>query len=100
MFGQWSMKLKESDFYTMILLMKSFMDAETQHVIPHLIEEVPNFKGFIEPFICGGDEVLVGYLKGQQFNFFLHESIWPLIQYKLKCTDSDWLLLDHLGICL
>jgi hypothetical protein len=38
--------------------MKSFMDGESIHVIPHLIEEVPDFKGFIDNFICKKGEAL------------------------------------------
>jgi hypothetical protein len=47
MFGQWSMKLKEIDYPTIPLFMKSFIDVETQSVILHLIEEVPDLKRFI-----------------------------------------------------
>jgi hypothetical protein len=32
--------------------MKSFMDGESIPVILHLIEEVPDFMGFIDSFIC------------------------------------------------
>jgi hypothetical protein len=32
--------------------MNSFMDGESIVVIPHLIQEVPDFKGFIDTFIC------------------------------------------------
>jgi hypothetical protein len=46
LFKRWSKKLKRNDYLTMTLLMKSFMDVETQIVIPHLIEEVLDFKGF------------------------------------------------------
>jgi hypothetical protein len=100
MFGRLSMKLKENDYPTIPLLMKSFMDAETQPVIPHLIEEVPNFKGFIENYIADGDEVLVGHCEGQQFKFYLHENGWLMMQYKLKCTDNEWLPLENGGIKL
>lgn len=48
---RWSKKLKKNDYPTMTLLMKSFMDVETQLIIPHLIEEVLDFKGFIDACI-------------------------------------------------
>ena len=45
LFGRWSMALKKESFPTIPLLMKSFMDVEAVPTIPHLIKEVPNFKG-------------------------------------------------------
>jgi hypothetical protein len=53
-FGRWSMKLREEDFPTIPLLMKSYMDLENVPIIPHMIEEVPNFKAFIKPYIQSG----------------------------------------------
>ena len=47
LFGRWSNKLKCNNYPTFPLLMKSFMEAEEKPVIPHLIEEVLNFKKFI-----------------------------------------------------
>ena len=38
LFGRWSTRLKTRDYPTVPLLMKSFMDCETEPVIPHLIE--------------------------------------------------------------
>jgi hypothetical protein len=35
-------------FLTLLILMKLFMDAKKQPVIPHLIKEVPNFKAFVD----------------------------------------------------
>jgi hypothetical protein len=50
LFRRWSWKLKASDCPILPLLMKSFMDAEKQPVIPHLIKEVPDFKAFMEEY--------------------------------------------------
>jgi hypothetical protein len=50
-FGQWRMKLREEDFPTILLLMKSYMNLENVLVIPHMIGEVPNFKAFIKHYI-------------------------------------------------
>ena len=47
-FGQWSMKLHEEDFPIVPLLMKLYMILSNVPVIPHMIEEEPNFKAFIE----------------------------------------------------
>ena len=47
LFGRWSYKLRGTDYPTLLLLMKSFMDTESRLVIPHLIEEVLDFKKFV-----------------------------------------------------
>jgi hypothetical protein len=50
-FGRWRKMLKRNDYPTLPLLMKSFMDVETQSVIPHVIKEHPDFKGFTDACI-------------------------------------------------
>ena len=71
--------------------MKSFMDIDKVLVILHLVEKVLDFKGFIAPFIASHDESLEGHGSPQQFKFYKHCSGWPMMQYKISCTDSDWL---------
>ena len=61
------MKLREQDFPTIPLLMKSYMDLENIPVIPHMIEEVPNFKAFLKPYIQRGAHWLIVHTKAQQF---------------------------------
>ena len=39
LFGRWSMQLKQNNYPTIPLLMKSFMDAEAVPIIPHLIRK-------------------------------------------------------------
>ena len=53
LFGRWSMLLKKENFPTIPALMKSFMDVEAIPTIPHLIEEVPDFKSVIDGAILG-----------------------------------------------
>jgi hypothetical protein len=80
--------------------MKSFMDCETQPVIPHLIEEVPDFKRFVEGYLSTGDDSLQGHSQAQQFKFYKDSNGWPLMQYKILCTDVDWLPKEGGGIRL
>jgi hypothetical protein len=65
MFGRWSYRLRTNDYSTLPMLMKSFMDAEKQPVIPHLIEEVPNFKALVDGFLCAGNDALEGHTNVQ-----------------------------------
>ena len=91
LFERWSMALKKESFPTIPLLMKSFMDIETISTIPHLIEEVPNFKKFIENGIADEENTLLGHTKVQQFKFYVDAMECPVMKYKLLCTDDDWL---------
>ena len=70
LFGKWSYKLRGTDYPTLPLLMKSFMDTESRPVIPHLIEEVPDFKKFVEGYLCTGRDALAGHTNAQQFKFY------------------------------
>ena len=94
LFGRWSMALKKESFSTIPLLMKSFMDIETVPTIPHFIEEVLNFKKFIENGIADGENTILEYSKAQQFKFYVNAMGCPVMKYKLLCTDDDWLLRD------
>ena len=100
LFGRWSNKLRANDYLTIPRLMKSFMDCETQPVIPHLIEEVPDFKQFVEGYLNSGSDSLHGHSQAQQFKFYMDSNGWPLMQYKILCMDIDWLPKEGGGIRL
>ena len=51
LFGRWSYKLRGTDYPTLLLLMKSFIDTKSRPIIPHFIAEVPKFKKFVDPLI-------------------------------------------------
>ena len=84
----------------MPLLMKSFMDTKSRPVIPHLIEEVPDFKKFVEGYLCTGRDALARHTNAQQFKFYRNANGWLLMQYKLLCTNNEWLLKKGGGIRL
>ena len=100
LFGRWSYKLRGADYPTLPLLMKSFMDTESRLVIPHLIEEVPDFKKFVEGYLCTRRDALIGHTNAQQFKFYKHANGWPMMQYKLLCMDNEWLPKEDGGIRL
>ena len=99
-FGRWSYKLRGTNYPTLPLLMKSFMDTKSRPVIPHLIEEVPNFKKFVEGYLCTRRDALARHTNAQQFKFYRNGNGWPLMQYKLLCTDNEWLPKEGGGIRL
>jgi hypothetical protein len=100
MFGRWSYRLRANDYPTLPMLMKSFMEAEKQPVIPHLIEEVPNFKAFVDGILCTGTDALERHTNAQQFKLYKDGNGWPMMQYKLFYTDSEWLPRENGGIRL
>ena len=53
MFGRWSCRLRENDYPTLSMLMKLFMDAKMEPIIPHLI---PNFKAFVDDYLCSSND--------------------------------------------
>jgi hypothetical protein len=94
------MLLKKDSFPTIPLLMKSFMEVESIPTIPHLIEEVPDFKGLIARCIAQGDEALEGHTKAQQFKFYVDSNGCLVMKYRILCTDPDWLPKEGGGIKL
>ena len=95
-FGCWSMKLHEEDFPTIPLLMKSYMDLDNVPVIPYMIEEVPNFKAYIKPYMLKGVDCLVRHTKTQHFSFFVMDDGIHAMQFKLLCTSPNWAPEDGL----
>jgi hypothetical protein len=88
--GRWSIKMHEEDFPTIPPLMKSYMNLDHIPVIPHMIEEVPDFKAFIKPYMLKGGNHLVGHTKAQQFRFYMKNNDLPAIQFNLLCTSPNW----------
>jgi len=86
------MQLKKESFPTIPSFMRSFMDVESMTTILHLIEEVLDFKAFIEGFFLNGDEAFVGHTMAQQFKFYFNSAGIPIMKYKRYYTDSNWLL--------
>ena len=97
-FGHWSMKLYEEDFPTIPLLIKSYMDLDNVPVIPHMIEEISNFKAFIKPYMLKGVDCLVEHTKVQQFHFYMKDDGVPAMQFKLLCTYPNWGLEDDIFV--
>ena len=87
-FGRWIMKLREEEFPTISLLMKSYTDFGKRFRHPHMIEEVPDFKAFIGRYIRSGAHQLIGHTKAQQFRFYMRDDGVPAIQYNLLCMTQ------------
>ena len=90
-FERWGMKLREKDHPTLPSLMQSHMEVDTNTgpVIPHLIEEVLDFKSFIMPYLAKDGDTLIGHTRSQQFKFSMHQGE-PIMEYKILCTSESW----------
>jgi hypothetical protein len=73
---------------------------EAFHTIPHLIEVVLDFKGFITGCIAKEDEVLEGHTKIQQFEFFINSSGCSMMGYRIHYSDDERLPKEGDGIKL
>ena len=62
-FSRRSIKLHEENFPTILFLIKLYVDLDNISVIPQMIEEIPNFKAFIKPYMLKGMDCLVGHRK-------------------------------------
>jgi hypothetical protein len=100
LFGRWNMSLRKTNFPSIPLLMKYFMEVELVPTIPHLIEEVPNFKGYIAEYIADRDEALEGHIKFQQFKFFMDSIGCFMMKDRILHSDNDWLPKEGGGIKL
>jgi hypothetical protein len=60
-FGYLSKKLKEQNNYLLVDLMKTFMVTQERPFIPQLIQEIPNFKSWVQVYLKDALEVLVGH---------------------------------------
>jgi hypothetical protein len=76
-FSHWSKKLYEEDIATIPPLMESYINLDNMPLIPHIIEEIPNFKAFIKPYMLKGMDRLVGHIKTQQFHFDMRDDGVP-----------------------
>lgn len=85
LFRRRSMLLKMEHFPTIPTPMKLFVDVESISTIPHFIEEVLDFKGFILSAWVDSNDILVGYTKPQQVNFYLDSNGVPVMSSNTNC---------------
>jgi hypothetical protein len=74
--------------------MKTFIFSQDCSFIPQLIQEIPNFKAWVNGFSNDGLDILVGHADMHLFRFFVDEFGWLSMQYKLFLTDYLWSPID------
>ncbi len=71
-------------------LMKSFMFSQDRPFISQLIQEIPNFKSWVNGYLNNGPNVLVGHTKMHLFQFFVDKVGCLMMQYKVSLIDVLW----------
>ncbi len=97
-FGYLSKKLREQNNYVMAYLMKAFMFSQDRPFIPQLIQEILDFKSWVNGYLNDGLNILVNHMKMHLFWFFVDEVMWPIMQYKVSPTNALWSPKDGMGI--
>jgi hypothetical protein len=59
--------------------------------IPEFVQEVADFKSFIQWYLCDGPSRLIGLGDIHLFKFYVDEEEWPVLQDKESATDTTWL---------
>lgn len=90
MFGHFSETLMHHPSYSLADLMSLLMRARTPNPVPHFVQEVPDFKSYLEPYLLKGGDALIGHLQPRLFRLYVRGDGMPCLQYKLKCQDDDW----------
>ena len=83
------MALRKESFPIIPLFMKSFMKNETVSTIPHLIQEVPDFKKSIADWILDGEESSMGHTKVHQFKFYVNSIGISVLKYIIYCHNEE-----------
>jgi hypothetical protein len=79
-FGYLLKKLKKKNNYVMVDLMKAFMLSQDCPFIPQLIQEILNFKSWVNRYLNNGLDIFVGHMEMHLFHFFVDEVRWPMMQ--------------------
>jgi hypothetical protein len=66
------------------------MISQEQPFIPQLIQEIPNFKSWVQKYLENGFEVLIKHAYMHLFQLFMDSARWLVMQYKAFPTYSIW----------
>ena len=80
--------LQKNNTFVLADLMKHFMDSQKLRFMPHVVQEVANFKSFVKSYALP----LEGMKDMHIFQFFVDRAGWPAFQYKAFAIDPNWLL--------
>ncbi len=59
--------------------MKAFMFSQDRPFLLQLIQEIPNFKSWVNGYLNDGSDILVNHTKMHLFRFFMDEVGWLMM---------------------
>ena len=102
-FSYLSKLLKMKNTYVLADVMKAFMDSQkTTAFMPELVQEVADFKKFLNGYQHDGANKLIGLREMHLFKFYVEEKGddmgWPVMRYKVHsqflrisiCPFFEW----------
>jgi len=75
-FGYFLKKLKEQNNYVIVDLMKAFMRSQDHTFIPQFIQEILDFKSWVNGYLNDGLNIFIGHTKMHLFQFLVDEVGW------------------------
>ena len=112
-FSYLSKLLKMKNTYVLADLMKAFMDSQkTTAFMPELVQEVADFKKFLNGYQHDGANKLIGLGEMHLFKFYVEEKGddmgWPVMRYKVRsqflpisiCPFFEWKYMPLSSISL
>ena len=99
-FSHLSKTLKSQNTYVVADLMMSFMQSQDLDFMPNFVQDVADFKSFVQDYIRDGADRLVGLGEMHLFKFYIDEEGWPVMQCKELAVHVYWLPRDKPAICL
>jgi len=89
MFSKFSESMRTKDAYTLPQMMDIFCNCYSGHPVPSLVEEVPDFKSFLEGYIPDKGDALCGHKDPLQFRF-LNIDGFLMMQYRMNPSKDEW----------
>ena len=93
MFSRFSERLRIRMTFTFSHLMEHFQKCKSLAPTPFLMTQVPDFKSFVEGYLCDGQDALVGHSKPLQFRFYMQGELL-VMHYKMHLQSPDWMPRD------
>ena len=79
--------LQKNNTFVLANLIKHFMDSQKLCFMPHVVQEVADFKSYVKSFALPLEEMKDMHI----FRFFVDHYRWPVFQCKASATNLDWL---------
>jgi hypothetical protein len=70
------------------------MLSQDRPFIPQFIQEILDFKSWVNGYLNDGMDILVSHIKMHLFQFFVDEVGWLVMQYKISLIYALWSLKD------